>query len=545
MTKKIFQNTFLVGLAVLILCSALFFGLQYRQNVDEAYETLEQDSIYIANGIAVSGESYLKSLNSISRITWIDTDGSVIYDSEIEGTLPNQKALPEVADAFNTGIGEGSRESTSSGETTMYYAVLLDDGTVLRLSRPVSAVRNALITVSPVLWVVILVLILSGVLAFRVAKQILRPVNELDLDAPDASKTYPELAPLVGRIQEQNLTIRDQMNELYSRQKEFSALTDSMSEGFVLVDKQGSILSANSSSLRLMENAEIGDDLFKYLDEVTGSTVRSALSGERAECVVMVDGRSWQIIANPVLFHKKISGVVILMMDVTEKEQRERLRQEFSANVSHELKTPLTSISGFAELMMQGIVPEDKVMEFSSDIYRESRRLIALVDDIIKLSKLDEDAAMPEQESVDLYELAEDTIDSLRTVAEKQNVTLELTGGSATVTGTWQLLSEMVYNLCDNAIKYNKEGGTVTVDVSQSGDNVRLSVKDTGIGIPYGDQNRVFERFYRVDKSHSKEIGGTGLGLSIVKHGAQFHNARIELDSTPEKGTNITLIFPK
>jgi two-component system phosphate regulon sensor histidine kinase PhoR len=491
MTKKIFFNTFLVGLAVLILCSALFFGLQYRQNIDEAFAGLEQDADYVAYGIALNGEEYLRSLNGKNRVTWIDPDGNVLYDSTVTGEIANQKELPEVIDAFENGTGQGSRRSTTTGVTTMYYAKLLSDGTVISLSRPVSAVRNALITVSPVFWVFVLVFILSGGLAFRVANQILRPVNALDLDSPDVSSTYSELAPLVARIQEQNLTIKDQMDELY-RQKEFSALTDSMSEGFVLVDKDGRILSANSSSLRLMNDAEIGDDLFEYVDDVTSDAVRRALNGERSETVIPANGQSWQLIANPVLSHKQISGVVILMMDVTEREQRERLRQEFSANVSHELKTPLTSISGFAELMMQGIVSEDKVIEFAGDIYRESRRLIALVDDIIKLSKLDEDAAEPESEPVDLYELAEDTIDSLRSVAEKQNVTLNLTGGSATVTGVWQLLSEMVYNLCDNAIKYNKEGGSVTVDVSEAGDKVKLSVSDTGIGIPYSDQNRVF-----------------------------------------------------
>ncbi len=544
MTKKIFLNTFLVGMAVLILCSAMFFGLQYRQNVDGTYNNLKENSVYVANGIAISGEDYLRTIDGSFGITWIDENGTVLFDSSGDSGQTDPMDLPEVRDAFGA-AGEGMRETESKGVTAVCYAVRLDDGTVLRLSDTSGAAMAALKAVSPVLWVFVLVLLLSLILAFRVAKDILRPVNSLDLDAPDVSSTYPELAPLVERIQEQNLTIRDQMNELYSRQKEFSALTDSMSEGFVLIDMRGSILSANSSALSLMDNAEIGGDLFKYTDDEIGSTIKNALGGERSESTITSEGRSWQIIANPVLVHRQVSGAVLLIMDVTEREQRERLRQEFSANVSHELKTPLTSISGFAELMMQGMVSENKVVEFSGDIYRESRRLITLVDDIIKLSKLDENAAAPTEESVDLYELAEDTLDSLRSVADKQNVTLELTGGPASVTGVWQLLSEMVYNLCDNAIKYNKEGGSVTVDVSETDSKVKLSVKDTGIGIPYGDQSRVFERFFRVDKSHSKEIGGTGLGLSIVKHGAQYLGAQVELNSTPGKGTTVTLTFQK
>ena len=544
MTKKIFLNTFLVGMAVLILCSAMFFGLQYRQNVDGTYNNLKENSVYVANGIAISGEDYLRTIDGSFGITWIDENGTVLFDSSGDSGQTDPMDLPEVRDAFGA-AGEGMRETDSKGVTAVCYAVRLDDGTVLRLSDTSGAAMAALKAVSPVLWVFVLVLLLSLILAFRVAKDILRPVNSLDLDAPDVSSTYPELAPLVERIQEQNLTIRDQMNELYNRQKEFAALTDSMSEGFVLIDMRGSILSANSSALSLMDNAEIGSDLFKYTDDEIGSTIKSALGGERSESTITSEGRSWQIIANPVLVHRQVSGAVLLIMDVTEREQRERLRQEFSANVSHELKTPLTSISGFAELMMQGMVSENKVVEFSGDIYRESRRLITLVDDIIKLSKLDENAAAPTEESVDLYELAEDTLDSLRSVADKQNVTLELTGGPASVTGVWQLLSEMVYNLCDNAIKYNKEGGSVTVDVSETDSKVKLSVKDTGIGIPYGDQNRVFERFFRVDKSHSKEIGGTGLGLSIVKHGAQYLGAQVELNSTPGKGTTVTLTFQK
>ena len=436
MTKTIFRNTFLVGMSVLLLCGALFFGLQYTQIKEETYAALQQESVYAEQGMLLSGTEYLEKLGDTNRVTWSREDGAVRYDSE-EGTeLPGQLDCEEVSEARTTGEGQSIRKSEQDGVTAMYYARLCQDGTVLRLSRPMSAVRYALVAVSPVLWICVLVLMISGVLAFRAAKQIVEPINGLDLDDPNPD-TYPELTPLITRIQEQKLTIQEEV------------------------------------------------------------------------------------------------------------EQREQLRREFSANVSHELKTPLTSISGFAELMAQGVVPPDKVREFSGDIYKESQRMIALVDDIMKLSKLDEGGGAPEWETVDLYELAEETVDSLRSIARKQNVSLTVTGSHQSVRGVWQLLSEMVYNLCDNAIKYNRPGGSVTVDVSSGDGTAVLQVSDTGIGIPASHQGRVFERFYRVDKSHSKEIGGTGLGLSIVKHGAQFHGASVELESELGQGTTVRLVFPK
>ena len=436
MTKTIFRNTFLVGMSVLLLCGALFFGLQYTQIKEETYAALQQESVYAEQGMLLSGTEYLETLGDTNRVTWIREDGAVLYDSEAGTELPGQLDCEEVSEARTTGEGQSIRKSEQDGVTAMYYARLCQDGTVLRLSRPMSAVRYALVAVSPVLWICVLVLMISGVLAFRAAKQIVEPINGLDLDDPNPD-TYPELTPLITRIQEQKLTIQEEV------------------------------------------------------------------------------------------------------------EQREQLRREFSANVSHELKTPLTSISGFAELMAQGVVPPDKVREFSGDIYKESQRMIALVDDIMKLSKLDEGGGAPEWETVDLYELAEETVDSLRSIARKQNVSLTVTGSHQSVRGVWQLLSEMVYNLCDNAIKYNRPGGSVTVDVSSGDGTAVLQVSDTGIGIPASHQGRVFERFYRVDKSHSKEIGGTGLGLSIVKHGAQFHGASVELESELGQGTTVRLVFPK
>ena len=545
MTAKIFKNTFLVGLSVLLLCAAVFFGLQYTQTKEETYDALRQEAVYAANGIALSGEKYLETLDNEHRITWIDRDGTVLYDSEFGGTVGNQSHLPEVAAAREAGEGQSIRKSESSGQSTMYCAVLCEDGTVLRLSRPLGAFRYALQAVSPVLWVVVLVLLVSGALAFRVSKQILAPVNAIDLDHPDASKAYPELAPLVGRIEEQNLTIREREEELLARQREFTTLTDSMSEGFLLLDKNGVILSANSEALQLFRDAQEGDTFPETPASAASEAVRDALEGKRTETRLETDNaRTMRIIASPILQKGRLSGAVILTVDVTEQEQREQLRREFSANVSHELKTPLTSISGFAELLMRGMVAPDMTAEFASDIYKESQRMIALVDDIIKLSKLDEEGVSYEWETVELGDLAADVLDTLRSAADNRNITMTLTG-SGQVRGVWRILNEMVYNLCDNAIKYNKDGGSVDVEIGDEGSDVTLTVRDTGIGIPDAHRDRVFERFYRVDKSHSREIGGTGLGLSIVKHGALLHHASVSLESEVGEGTAVTLRFRK
>ena len=392
----------------------------------------------------------------------------------------------------------------------------------------------------------LLILVLCGVIAFRLAKQITKPINAIDLDHPEIDGAYSELQPLVDRLRQQNRTIHEQMGELRLRQQEFSAITENMREGFLLVDGKTSILSSNHSAMQLLQldGGDAGANLYQSCcrDEVL-RVVDTALSGNHDELLLCLDESTWQVVANPVISSGQVVGAVIIFIDVTEREQREALRREFSANVSHELKTPLTSISGFAELMKEGLVPVEKMREFSGDIYRESRRLIDLIDDIIKLSRLDEDSSLFTREMVDLYPLAGQVLEQLRAAASRQNVTLSLTGRHAEIEGVPHLLSEMIYNLCDNAIKYNVPGGKVTVSIEKTGAQTVLRVSDTGIGIPYAHQNRVFERFYRVDKSHSKDVGGTGLGLSIVKHAAQYHGARVELKSEPGKGSTFSVIF--
>ena len=549
MTAKIFRNAFLIGFTVLLACILLFFFIMYSNYQAQAFDNLAIEAEHISEGMQIcGGESYLSAVQSGERITWIAADGSVLYDNMADSsTMENHLQRPEVAEAFETGSGRSDRYSSTILEKNNYYALLLKDGTVLRVAgKQTSLAAMALMLVQPSLWIVVLVLVLCGLLAMRLARQIVRPINAINPDNPNATPTYPELQPLITRLQEQNRTIRTQLSELSTRQREFDAITENMREGFLIVDNKCSILSSNRSALRLLgiDDAQKPENLHqavcsgKLLD-----LVDNALAGTRGDEEITVGGGTWQLFANPVITAGHVTGAIIIFMDVTEREQREALRREFSANVSHELKTPLTSITGFAELMKEGMVPKEKMQEFSGDIYRESRRLIDLVDYIIQLSRLDEGTANFSKSPVYLYTLSGQVIESLRPVAQKQDITLTLSGQHAVIEGVEQLLQEMVYNLCDNAIKYNISGGSVTVSVWQNGQTVTLSVVDTGIGIPYADQSRVFERFYRVDKSHSKEVGGTGLGLSIVKHAAQYHSAKLELKSDPGHGTAIAVNF--
>lgn len=548
MRKKIFQNYLLVEVLVLVLCCGLFLGVLFQHYEKQAFSQLRTEANYIAHGMELSGESYLNTLRSDARVTWVDADGTVRYDSVADpAAMQNHLNRKEIAEALRNGEGDGSHFSETLMERTLYYAVRLGDGTVLRVSCTQKTVMAMLLMMMPpLLGVAAAVLLICMLMAFRLARHIVDPINRIDLDHPVVEETYGELEPLVKRIQEQNRTIRRQMDELSQRQREFSALTDNMSEGFLLVDYKTNVLSANHSALRMLGDGKAEEITNLRRDNCLPqvlTTVEAALAGVRTETVQEIGGISWQVIANPVVSSGQVAGVAVLLMDVTEREQREKLRQEFSANVSHELKTPLTSITGFAELMKEGMVTGEKVKEFAGDIYREARRLIDLVNDIIRLSRLDENSKLFESEQVDLYDLCDEIIANLQNVAEQQNVMFSLSGEHVTISGVWQILNEMVYNLCDNAIKYNRPGGTVDVSVRRDGGSVRLTVRDTGIGIPYADQPRVFERFYRVDKSHSKEVGGTGLGLSIVKHGAQYHNARLELESEPGKGTSISIVF--
>ena len=548
MTGKILRISYLVAISALLASALLFFGVMYRDYEDGAFARLRAEAAAIAQGLGAAGSDYFDSFAPDDRVTWIAANGTVLYDSAAPAQLLESHADREEIDhALQTGEAQTSRYSQTLLQRTFYYAKLLEGGTVLRVSCTQNSLpAMILMLLTPFLWVATLVLILCGVLSYRLARQITKPLNAINPDNPAPLPSYPELTPLFDKLREQNRTIGKQMNELQLRQREFTAITENMREGFLLVDCKMHVLSSNHSALEVLGRRELKPGCLLYDAECRQEifdAVDTALSGSHAELLLTIDETSWQVLANPVVASGQVAGAVVLFMDVTEREQRERLRREFSANVSHELKTPLTSISGFAELMKEGLVPPEKIPEFSGDIYKESLRLIGLVNDIIQLSRLDENSTQFQRAPVDLYDLCAQSIERLSTVAARQSVTLELTGEHAEIMGVEQLLKEMIYNLLDNAIKYNVPGGSVTASVRKSAGRTILSVADTGIGIPYAHQPRVFERFYRVDKSHSKEVGGTGLGLSIVRHAAQYHGARLELKSQPGKGTTITVTF--
>ena len=548
MTGKILRISYLVAISALLASVLLFFGVMYRDYEDGAFARLRAEAAAIAQGLGAVGSDYFDSFAPDDRVTWIAANGTVLYDSAAPAQLLESHAgREEIDQALQTGEAQTSRYSKTLLQRTFYYAKLLEGGTVLRVSCTQNSLpAMILMLLTPFLWVATLVLILCGVLSYRLARQITKPLNAINPDNPAPLPSYPELTPLFDKLREQNRTIGKQMNELQLRQREFTAITENMREGFLLVDCKMHVLSSNHSALEVLGRRELKPGCLLYDAECSQEifdAVDTALSGSHAELLLTIDETSWQVLANPVVASGQVAGAVVLFMDVTEREQRERLRREFSANVSHELKTPLTSISGFAELMKEGLVPPEKIPEFSGDIYKESLRLIGLVNDIIQLSRLDENSTQFQRAPVDLYDLCAQSIEQLSPVAARQSVTLALTGEHAEIMGVEQLLKEMIYNLLDNAIKYNVSGGSVTASVRKSAGRTILSVADTGIGIPYAHQPRVFERFYRVDKSHSKEVGGTGLGLSIVRHAAQYHGARLELKSQPGKGTTITVTF--
>ena len=548
MTGKILRISYLVAISALLASALLFFGVMYRDYEDGAFARLRAEAAAISQGLDAAGSDYFDSFVPDDRVTWIAANGTVLYDSAAPAQLLESHADREEIDhALQTGEAQTSRYSKTLLQRTFYYAKLLEGGTVLRVSCTQNSLpAMILMLLTPFLWVATLVLILCGVLSYRLARQITKPLNAINPDNPAPLPSYPELTPLFDKLREQNRTIGKQMNELQLRQREFTAITENMREGFLLVDCKMHVLSSNHSALEVLGRRELKPGCLLYDAECSQEifdAVDTALSGSHAELLLTIDETSWQVLANPVVASGQVAGAVVLFMDVTEREQRERLRREFSANVSHELKTPLTSISGFAELMKEGLVPPEKIPEFSGDIYKESLRLIGLVNDIIQLSRLDENSTQFQRAPVDLYDLCAQSLERLSTVAARQSVTLALTGEHAEIMGVEQLLKEMIYNLLDNAIKYNVPGGSVTASVRKSVGRTILSVADTGIGIPYAHQPRVFERFYRVDKSHSKEVGGTGLGLSIVRHAAQYHGARLELKSQPGKGTTITVTF--
>ena len=553
MTRKIFQSMIAVVVSVLLLSLALITGVLYEHFESAMLDQMRTTASFVEQGVKEDGMKYLNEMSSSQcRITWIEADGTVKFDNRSDpSTMENHADRAEVKEALENESGTSIRRSSTLSEHTLYYAKRMQDGTVLRLAmsqRSVLFLMGGMI--SPVVFIFLAACVLAGILSYRVSKKIVKPLGSIDLQHPEQVETYDELSPFLQRIAAQNREIRSQMEEIRKQQQEFSMITENMSEGLFVVDRNYQILSYNRSAVRIfgMAPESVPENLLAVnRSEGFRSVVDSALKGRHAQENLELDGRVYQIIASPVCQQEDaldLVGAVILTLDVTEKEAQEQYRREFTANVSHELKTPLTSISGIAEIIRNGIVRPEDIPHFAGKIYDESQRLITLIGDIIKLSRLDENQVPMERESVDLLETARDVVQQLASVARKNGVTLVTNGSHGVVNGVRQVLGEMVYNLCENAVKYNRPGGRVWVDVRQAADHVELCVKDTGIGIPAAEQGRIFERFYRVDKSHSKAVGGTGLGLSIVKHGAALHHATIHVDSEPGEGTAITLTFP-
>lgn len=549
MTKRIFRATLLVGVAVLIASLTLVMGALYSY-FGRVQESQLRDELSLAVvGVEQNGTDYLKQLRSDQyRITWLRADGAVLYDTQADAeSMENHAQRQEVQQALATGEGESSRYSDTLLQKTVYYAKRLPDGTVLRLSA-IRVTTGVLVLnmLQPILLVLAAALILSGVLASRLARRITEPLNRLDLEHPLENDTYEELAPLLRRMEHQRRQIDRQMDELRRRSEEFEQITGSMNEGLVLLDEAGVILSINPAARRLLDAAEncVGQDLLTVdRDVALSDALRQAAEQGHSEFRGQRNGREYQFDVTRIQSEGRMAGTVLLVFDVTERAFAERNRREFTANVSHELKTPLQGIIGSAELLENGLVKQEDVPRFIGHIRSEAQRLVTLIGDIIRLSQLDEGEPMP-AEPVELLALAREAAESLQSAAAARNVTVTVEGEPVELTGVRRLLYEIVFNLCDNAIKYNTDGGRVQVTVTKENETAAVTVRDTGIGIPHDQQDRVFERFYRVDKSHSKVSGGTGLGLSIVKHAVQYHHGAIHLQSEVGKGTEIRVTFP-
>ena len=549
MTKKIFRSFLLTTLLTLAVSMFFVFGILYQYFEEQLMNDLKSKAVFISHAVESEGADYLERIGDVGeRVTLIAPDGTVIADTEANAAeMENHLERSEVKQAAENGSGTSVRYSETLTEKIIYYAVKKPNGNILRVSvKHYTVITILLGLVQPILVTLLIAAVLCFVLSSKLSKSIVKPINSLDLDAPENNDAYEELAPLLKKISRQRRIIDEQLQTAKRLQEEFRLITENMSEGFLVINRERNVLTHNSAALRLLKISEPpnGNVLAVNRSEPFRNAVERALSGERSANEMMFGESCYGIIANPVLNDGEVIGAVIIILDVTERVRREQLRREFTANVSHELKTPLTSISGFAEMMVNG-VPDDIAADFARSIYDEAQRLIVLVGDIIKLSELDENSARLEQERVDLRELSEDVAKRLGLAAENKNVAVTVIG-NAQITGVRKILDEMIFNLCDNAIKYNKNGGSADIVISSDAEKhtVTLTVRDTGIGIPGYAQNRVFERFYRVDKGRSKSAGGTGLGLAIVKHGAACHNAEIHLKSEENKGTEISIIFP-
>ena len=544
MTSKIFRSTVFVAVIVLLCSLGVVMGVLYNHFTGVQVQQLKDELSLAVTGTEQYGNAFLENVEADRfRVTWIDTDGTVLFDTQVDQTtMENHADREEIREAFATGFGNAVRNSSTLTQQTYYEAQRLQDGTVLRISAShASALSLMMGMLWPVLLITVLAIGISAMLARRMARNIVEPLNTLNLEQPLSNDTYEELSPLLRRINQQHRQIESQMRKLQRKSDEFVQITSHMQEGLVVLDKETNIRSINAAAMRIFgaDAACVGGSFFQVQrSNKLRQALNDALDRGHGSARLELEGRFYRFDMSSIQSDGKQLGAVILAVDVTESQNAEQMRREFSANVSHELKTPLQGIIGSAELLESGMVKPEDEARFVGHIRKEASRLVSLIEDIIRLSQLDEGVSLPSEE-VDLLALAKEVASILETSAVEKNVQLIVSGEGFKVQGVRRMLHEVVYNLCDNAIKYNIPGGSVEIHV----ENKKLTVRDTGIGIPAEHKDRIFERFYRVDKSHSKASGGTGLGLSIVKHAAAYHKAEITLESTPGKGTAITIQF--
>ncbi|NLC43784.1 MAG: PAS domain-containing sensor histidine kinase [Clostridiales bacterium] len=551
MTKRIFKSICVATIVVFMASLMIIMSLLY-----DHFTQMQQDDLKIltantSRGIEISGADYFEGIKLNNyRITWIDIDGTVLLDSQANASeMENHGDRQEVVDALRLGYGESTRFSTTLLEKQIYSAQRIADGSVVRISRTQStSLAFMLQMIQPTAVIIVIALVLSLILASHLSKLIVKPLNSINLDEPLANENYEELAPLFTRLEYQRRQINKQVSELKRRQDEFEAITGSMTEGLVLLNSKDTIISINKSAMKLLgtDKSCIGQNILTINRTLElQDLLRTAQNGEKVEKIIELGSGDYELVASPVVSNGANNGVALLIFDVTEKMNAEQRRREFTANVSHELRTPLHSISGHAELMRSGMVKSEDVARFTDQIYFEAQRLSEMVDDIIRLSRLDEGTEDMTREEIDLMSVAQDVVNSLEPTAKEKEIMVTLQGDKAIINGIPHLISGIVYNLCDNAIRYNKQAGKIDITITDKADKIILTVADTGMGIPETQQGRVFERFYRAEESHHNKICGSGLGLSIVKHSVRLHNGSIKLDSTVGKGTTITVTFPK
>jgi len=552
MKKRIYNSMIFLVIFTVLLTSSLITGIIYRGFYYRIQEEIRNEALFISIGLNQNGEAFFSELENkgvTNRVTWIDADGRVLFDNVAEAKdMDNHLDRPEITEALKNGFGESVHLSKTMGSQTYYYAVRLNNGTVLRVSTTTDSIYKLVLNFIPYIFIICLtVLFMSLLIANLLTKKIITPINNLNLEKPLSNDIYDELSPLLSRMEKQNEKIENQFNEIKMRQEELRAIMENVSDGIIVLNSKGRIISINNAAAFIFD-VGLEECVNKHIlvlsrSSVFQEAVEAAIKGNSYENTITKGSSIFNLLASPVKDDKPVKGIILFVLDVTEKANAEKIRREFSANVSHELKTPLTSILGYAELLKNDMVKVEDISSFASRIYNEARNLINLVEDIIKLSRLDEKDPHFLFEEVDLLRLTENVVERLSSIAQKKEIDILVNGVKARIRGVRQILEEMIYNLCDNAIKYCDEKSKVELTVSVSNDNVILTVSDNGPGIEKEHQSRIFERFYRVDKSHSRGSGGTGLGLAIVKNGAKFHNAKIELFSKRGEGTKISIIF--